>query len=65
MLGGAVERNRIRRRLRAVARRRLSLLTGPIDVVMHPRKSVLNLGFRKLDWEVQQLFAAIEKGRAR
>jgi ribonuclease P protein component len=65
MLGGAVERNRIRRRLRAVARRRLSLLTGPIDVVMHPRKSVLNLGFQKLDSEVRELFAAIEKGRAR
>lgn len=65
VLGGAVERNRIRRRLRAVARRRLNLLTGPVDVVMHPRKSVLNLEFAKLDSEVEQLFAAIEKGRAR
>ena len=65
VLGGAVERNRIRRRLRAVARRCLRLLTGPVDVVMHPRKSVLNLEFAKLDSEVEQLFAAIEKGRAR
>lgn len=65
VLGGAVERNRIRRRLRAVAGRRLSQLAGPVDVVMHPRKSVLNLEFAKLDSEVEQLFAAIEKGRAR
>jgi ribonuclease P protein component len=65
VLGGAVERNRIRRRLRAVTQRRLSQLIGPVDVVMHPRKSVLNLGFAKLDLEVQQLFAAIQKGRAR
>ena len=65
VLGGAVERNRIRRRLRAVAGRHLSELSGSIDVVMHPRKSVLNLEFTKLDAEVEQLFAAIQKGRAR
>lgn len=65
VLGGAVDRNRIRRRLRAVARRRLRELSGPIDVVMHPRKSVLNLAFAKLDAEVEQLFAAIQKGTTR
>ena len=65
VLGGAVDRNRIRRRLRAVARRRLRELSGSIDVVMHPRKSVLNLEFAKLDAEIEQLFAAIEKGSAR
>jgi ribonuclease P protein component len=65
VLGGAVERNRIRRRLRAVARRHLNQLSGSIDVVMHPRKSVLNLEFTKLDAEIEQLFVAIQKGRAR
>lgn len=65
VLGGAVERNRIRRRLRAVVQRRLQQLTGAVDVVMHPRKSVLNLEFAKLDEEIGQLFALIPKGRAR
>jgi ribonuclease P protein component len=65
VLGRAVERNRIRRRLRAAARRHLCELSGSIDVIMHPRKSVLNLEFAKLDAEIEQLFAAIQKGRAR
>lgn len=65
VLGGAVDRNRIRRRLRAAVQRRLARLDRPLDVVVHPRKSVLNLEFRKLEGEVEQLFAALQKGRAR
>lgn len=65
VLGGAVERNRIRRRLRAAVARRLSLMSGPLDVVMHPRKSVLNLEFSRLDAEVDRLFSALEKGKTR
>ena len=65
VLGVAVERNRIRRRMRAAVRQRLRQLTGPLDVVMHPRKSVLNMDFAMLDEEVGQLFADIQKGRAR
>jgi len=65
VLGGAVDRNRIRRRLRAAVQRRLERLDRPLDVVVHPRKSVLNLEFRKLEGEVEQLFAALKKGRAR
>ena len=66
VLGGAVERNRIRRRLRAAVQRRLlGRLDRPLDVVVHPRKSVLNLEFGKLEGEVEQLFAALQKGRAR
>lgn len=62
VLGGAVERNRIRRRMRAVVRERLPQISGPLDVVLHPRKSVLTLEFARLDAEIQQLFAAIQKG---
>ena len=62
VLGGAVERNRIRRRMRGVVQRRLQQLSGAVDVVMHPRKSVLNLEFAKLDEEIGQLFALISKG---
>jgi len=65
VLGGAVERNRIRRRMRAAVQRRLALLTRSLDVVLHPRKSVLGLEFARLEAEVGQLFAALEKGRRR
>lgn len=64
-LGGAVERNRIRRRMRAAVRKHLVKLTRPVDVVLHPRKSVSELDFLKLDAEIQQLFAAVQKGVGR
>ena len=62
-LGGAVERNRIRRRLRAAVRRRLGYLGRPVDVVLHPRKSVMHMEFARLDAEIEDLFAVIQKGR--
>ena len=64
-LGGAVERNRIRRRLRAAVRQRLSELSGSLDVVVHPRKSVLDLEFARLEGEIDKLFSALQKGKAR
>jgi len=36
-----------------------------VDVVLHPRKSVLDLDFARLKSEIQQLFAAIQKGAVR
>jgi len=48
--------------MRAVVRERLPELTRPLDVVLHPRKSVLTLEFARLDAEIQQLFAAIQRG---
>jgi ribonuclease P protein component len=65
VLGGSVDRNRIRRRLRAVVQRRLGLMARPVDVVMHPRKSVLNMEFARLDAEIERLFSALQKGRTR
>jgi len=65
VLGGAVERNRIRRRMRAAVQRRLALVTRPVDVVLHPRKAVLTMDFTRLETEVGQLFSAVEKGRGR
>jgi len=64
-LGGAVERNRIRRRLRAAVRGRLAQLSRPVDVVVHPRKSVLDIRFSRLDMEIDQLFGVIQKGRGK
>ena len=65
ILGGAVERNRIRRRMRAAVQRHLGKLTLPIDVIMHPRKAVLKMDFAQLESEVEQMFTAIQKGRQR
>jgi ribonuclease P protein component len=65
VLGGAVQRNRIRRRMRAAVRGRLIRLSRPVDVVLHPRKAVLEMEFSRLDAEIEQLFAVIQRGSAR
>jgi ribonuclease P protein component len=65
VLGGAVERNRIRRRMRAAVRRHLAELARPLDVVLHPRKSVLKLKFSELEAEIGQVFAAVQRGKGR
>ena len=65
VLGGAVERNRIRRRLRAAVQRHVTQLARPLDVVLHPRKAVLTLEFAKLESEVEQLFAALQRGKGK
>jgi ribonuclease P protein component len=65
VLGGAVERNRIRRRMRAAISRHLAELTRPLDLVLHPRKSVLTMDFTRLEAELAQIFAALQRGKAR
>src|SRR5258708_3864412 len=62
VLGGAVQRNRIRRRLRAAVQRHVAQLIRPLDVVLHPRKSVMTLEFAQLDSEVEQLLSALQAG---
>lgn len=61
-LGGAVERNRIKRRMREAVRLRLHELPGAVDVVLNPRKSVLKMEFDELQKEVGRAFAAVRKG---
>ena len=65
VLGGAVQRNRIRRRMRAAVQRHLAELSVPLDVVMHPRKAVLTMDFTHLDSEVAQVLGAIQKVRTK
>ena len=63
VLGGAVVRNRIKRRLReAVRLRRLALKdAGAVDVVINPKKSVLALEFSVLLEEVGRALDVIAK----
>jgi ribonuclease P protein component len=65
VLGGAVDRNRIRRRMRSAVRKHLRELVRPLDLVLHPRKGVLTLKFPQLDAEIMQVFAAVQRGRGR
>ena len=60
VLGKAVERNRIKRRMREAVRRNLTTLPSNVDVVLHPRKSVLVMDFLQLQGEVGKVFAAVE-----
>jgi ribonuclease P protein component len=59
-LGGAVDRNRIKRRMREVVRKNLPLLTAAVDVILHPRKAVLTAEFATLEREVATIFRSIQ-----
>ena len=61
VLGGAVQRNRIKRRLREAVRRRRSLLKGAVDVVINPKKSVLTVEFPVVLEEISRAFDVIAK----
>lgn len=59
-LGKAVDRNRIKRRMREAVQAGLPLLTSPVDVVLHPRRSVMELEFAQLKREVANIFRSIQ-----
>ncbi len=63
VLGGAVVRNRIKRRLREAVRLRRAALksAGSVDVVINPKKSVLILEFSVVLEEVGRALDAIAK----
>ena len=61
VLGGAVERNRIKRRLREAVRLRRSNLMRAVDIVINPKKSILTLEFATVLEEVGRAFDAIAK----
>jgi ribonuclease P protein component len=61
VLGGAVDRNRIKRRLREAVRVRRSLLPTSVDVVINPKKSVLRIEFQGLVDEVGKVFEVIAR----
>jgi ribonuclease P protein component len=61
VMGKAVDRNRIKRRMREAVRRNLSALSLPVDVILHPRRSVIDLDFPSLDREIAHVFRAIQR----
>lgn len=63
-LGGAVQRNRMKRRLREAVRLSRPEATPDVDVVINPKKAVLAVEFGGLLNEVQRAFVVIEKASA-
>lgn len=64
VLGDSVERNRIKRRMRAAVRLAWPAEVAPVDVVFNPRKSVLQLPFVQLASEVERgLKLALQRAR--
>lgn len=59
-LGKAVDRNRIKRRLREIVRAQIAALGGlPVDVILHPKRSVLTADFAALEREVLGIFKGV------
>jgi ribonuclease P protein component len=56
VLGKAHERNRIKRRMRELVRRHLCELPDGVDLILHPRRSVMTMDFTKLDAEILRIF---------
>src|SRR5437016_349945 len=60
-LGGAVQRNRMKRRLREAVRQRRQACSVPVDVVINPKKSLLTTEFSQLLEEVGRAFQVIQQ----
>ena len=59
-LGGAVQRNRMRRRLREAVRLH-GLPKLPVDIVINPKKSLLTADFKDVQQQVARAMQVIEK----
>jgi ribonuclease P protein component len=64
VLGGAVERNRMKRRLREAVRLQ-DLPNAAVDVVINPKPSLLKADFSELKAEVAKALQVIEKSQER
>jgi ribonuclease P protein component len=63
-LGGAVVRNRIRRRIREILRRNRTYIPMGWDIVIHPRASVAKAPFALLEAELVRLLRGLPRGQA-
>ena len=55
-LGGAVVRNRIKRRVREAVRQRLEQLSPQWEIVFNPRRAAMDSPFDSLTSEIDKLF---------
>jgi ribonuclease P protein component len=60
VLGNAVERNRIKRRMRQAIGQAQAELTADVDVVLHPRRIVLEAEFSQIERDVLRAFRAVQ-----
>jgi ribonuclease P protein component len=60
-MGGAVQRNRMKRRMREAIRLHLAGLAASVDVIFNPKKVVLDGDFAQIQQEVQRAFEVIQK----
>jgi ribonuclease P protein component len=60
VLGNAVERNRIKRRMRQAIRQAQAELTADVDVVLHPRRIVLEAEFSQIERDVTRAFRSVQ-----
>ena len=58
-LGGAVVRNRIRRRIREILRRNRTEIPAGWDIVIHPKSTVARAEFAPLEAELVRLLRSI------
>ncbi len=61
VLGGSVQRNRMKRMLREAVRLNFPGDRTPVDVVINPKRSLLSTGFGELQKEIIRAFAVIGK----
>lgn len=64
VLGNAVQRNRIKRRMREAIRMHREELVSGVDVILHPRRTVLQTEFSQIEREVRRAFRAVEAALA-
>ena len=60
-LGGAVERNRMKRRLREAVRLSFPERPAAVDVVINPKKALLRTEFKTVVDEIERAFRVIEQ----
>jgi ribonuclease P protein component len=60
VLGGAVVRNRMKRRLREAVRLH-GMIPAAMDIVINPKKSLLTAAFVEVQREIRRAFEVIEK----
>lgn len=60
VLGNAVQRNRIKRRMRHAVRIHYGELAVAADIILHPRRTVLDADFAQIERDVQRVFRTVQ-----